>query len=83
MNLLLGVILTFVYVLTFPKYYGNTVVDYPEFSYSNQCTEPLQVGDEILSIDGHSVRTGQEIVYELFRAGGVRRWCTPMKKQRK
>lgn len=70
MNLLLGVILTFVYVLTFPKYYGNTVVDYPEFSYSNQCTEPLQVGDEILSIDGHSVRTGQEIVYELFRAGG-------------
>lgn len=70
MNLLLGVILTFVYVLTFPKYYGNTVVDYPEFSYSNQCTEPLQIGDEILSIDGHSVRTGQEIVYELFRAGG-------------
>lgn len=70
MNLLLGVILTFVYVLTFPKYYGNTVVDYPEFSCSNQCTEPLQIGDEILSIDGHSVRTGQEIVYELFRAGG-------------
>ena len=69
MNLLLGFLLTLIYVSTMPAFYGTTVTDFPENAYSDKCENALAVGDEILKIEGHSVGTGQEIVYELFRAG--------------
>jgi len=69
MNLILGVLLALIYVLTMPAHYGTTVTGFPEGAFSCQSEQALMVGDEIREINGASVRTGQEIVYELFRAG--------------
>ena len=72
MNLLLGLILTVIYISTMPGLYGTTVVSFPAGAYSDKCENALMPGDEILSIEGKRVYTGQEIVYELFREGGKR-----------
>ena len=70
MNLLLGLLLTVIFISTMPQFYGTTVTAFPEAALSDKCENALVVGDEILSIEGKRVYTGQEIVYELFRAGG-------------
>ncbi|MBQ9467668.1 MAG: site-2 protease family protein [Clostridia bacterium] len=70
MNLILGILLTVVYVLSMSTHYGTTVTAFPEGAYSASSAEALEVGDEIRKIGSSSVRTGYEIVYELFRAGG-------------
>ncbi len=69
MNLFLGLILTLIYVLTMQGLYGTTVTAFPEKAMSNSCENALMVNDTVLKINGASVRTGQEVVYELFRAG--------------
>ena len=70
MNLLLGLILTFAYVLTMQTHIGTTVTSFPEGAFSARSEQALEVGDEIRKINGSSVRVGQEVIYELFRAGG-------------
>ena len=47
MNLLLGFLLTLIYVSTMPAFYGTTVADFPENAYSDKCENALAVGDEI------------------------------------
>lgn len=69
MNLLLGILLVLIYVLTMHVHYGTTVTAFPEGAYSARSAEALRVGDRILEIDGKSVRIGPEVVYELYRYG--------------
>ena len=70
MNLILGLVLTAVFVLTMPGHFGTTVTAFPEMAVSCRGESTIAVGDEIVKINGSSVATGQEVVYELFRAGG-------------
>ncbi len=70
MNLFLALLLALAYILTMPGLYGTTVMKFPENAISDKCVNALEVGDQILTINGTRVYTGQEIVYELFRAGG-------------
>lgn len=69
MNLILGVLLALVYVLTMHLHFGTTVTAFPAGAYSASSPEPLEVGDVITKIGSSSVRVGQDVVYEIFRAG--------------
>lgn len=62
MNIILGVIVTFVLVLT--STLGSTVI--AEFGENAVSTEWLMVGDKILSVDGSSVHTSTELSYEIM-----------------
>ena len=63
MNLLLGVILTTIYVGTF-KTYGSTVVADVNKSV---LAEQVQVGDEIVEIGGSRVYALTDLIYEVYR----------------
>ena len=65
MNLLLGVILTFIYVSTF-KTYGTTVIAKADESV---LAEYVQTGDEIIEIDGNNVYSATDLIYEIHRQG--------------
>jgi len=65
MNLLLGVILTTIYVGTF-KTYGSTVVADVNKSV---LAEQVQVGDEIVEIGGSRVYALTDLIYEVHRQG--------------
>ena len=65
MNLLLGVILTMIYVSTF-KVYGSTVLAEVDKSV---LAEQAQVRDEIIEIDGTRVYTANDLIYEIYRQG--------------
>lgn len=66
MNLLIGVIIIFFMMLSQSKYASNVVGDFFEGSVSN---EFLEIGDEIIEVDGNRVHTGQELGYEIMRNG--------------
>ncbi|MBR5539643.1 MAG: site-2 protease family protein, partial [Clostridia bacterium] len=62
MNIILGIIVTFVLVLT--STLGSTVV--AEFDKNAVSSEWLFAGDKILSVDGSSVHTATELSYEIM-----------------
>ena len=65
MNLLLGVILTTIYVSTFDSY-GTTVIAEVDKSV---LSEYAQVGDQIIEIEGSNVYTATDLIYEIYRQG--------------
>lgn len=65
MNLLLGVILTVIFVSTF-RSYGSTVLAEVDKSV---LAGHAQVGDEIVEINGSNVYTANDLVYEIYRQG--------------
>ncbi len=66
MNLLLGFILMTVIVFAQGNLASTTVAEFEENATSNV---QLQVGDEILRVDGTRVHTGNELVYEILNSG--------------
>ncbi len=66
MNLLLGFILMTVIVFAQGNLASTTVAEFEENATSNV---HLQVGDEILRVDGTRVHTGNELVYEIMNSG--------------
>ena len=65
MNLLLGVILTLIYVSTFETY-GTTVIAKANESV---LSEYVQAGDEIIEIGGSNVYSATDLIYEIHRQG--------------
>lgn len=70
MNLLLGFILVFVYVLATPVG-GTTVAELsPAYESSDLALDNrLQLGDEIVKVNGTSVHIAAELFYEISRQG--------------
>lgn len=66
MNLLLGFILMTVLVFSQGTLASTTIAKFDEGAVSQQ---KLQVGDEILKVDGTRVHTGDEMVYEIMNQG--------------
>lgn len=66
MNLLLGFVLMLMVVLLQGKIGSTIVADFSENAISNQ---QLQVGDEIIKIDGTRVHSGNEVMYEITNKG--------------
>ena len=67
-NILIGFAIMFTYVLSVPVYGGTTVAsfnseDAPSYNAG------LRVGDEIYSIDGNRVYTGDDVVYQISMNG--------------
>lgn len=80
MNILLGIICMFSLVLMecgqsvdvetgYSILASTTVYSFNEASTSNTGSEPLQAGDRIIKIDGITVHTGNEVVYEIMNSG--------------
>ena len=66
MNIVLGIILTLIVVLSQGPL-GSTVV--AEFNENSMSSEKLAVGDEIVKVDGTFVFTGNEVMYEIMNQG--------------
>lgn len=66
MNLVLGLVLMLTVVLLQGPIGSTTVAQFSEDAVSNT---QLQVGDEILKIDGTSVHSGNEVMYEIMNKG--------------
>ena len=66
MNLLLGFILMMTVVLLQGPIGSTTVADFSENAISNA---QLQVGDEIISVGGTKVHSGNEVMYEIMNKG--------------
>ena len=66
MNILLGVLLTLIVVLSQGPLASTVVAEFDENAVSS---EKLAVGDEILKIDGTYVFTGNEVLYEIMNKG--------------
>ncbi|MBE6545970.1 MAG: site-2 protease family protein [Ruminococcaceae bacterium] len=66
MNLLLGFVLMTVLVFSQGTLASTTIAQFEPDSISQQ---QLQVGDEILKVDGTRVHTGNELVYEIMNQG--------------
>lgn len=66
MNLLLGFIILVVVVCMTPLNGSNVIARFNDNAVSNQ--SGLQVGDEILSINGTSILVDNDIIYALLRA---------------
>jgi regulator of sigma E protease len=66
MNLILGFVLMTVLVFMQGTLASTVVAEFQEGATSN---EVLQVGDEILSVDGTRVHTGNDMVYEIMNQG--------------
>ena len=73
MNLLLGFICMFSLVTMECVQNGylasNTIHSFSEAAVSNTGDEPLMAGDTIIKVDGVSVHTGNEVVYEIMNSG--------------
>ena len=65
MNIILGITLTLIVVLASPM--GKTVI--AEFNENAISNEKLAVGDEIVEIDGTSVFSVNEVLYEIMNQG--------------
>ena len=66
MNVVLGVLLTLIVVLSQGPL-GSTVI--AEFNENSMSSEKLMVGDEIVKVDGTLVFTGNEVMYEIMNQG--------------
>ena len=66
MNIVLGVLLTLIVVLS-QSALGSTVV--AQFEENAVSSEKLAVGDEIVKVDGTFVFTGNEVMYEIMNQG--------------
>lgn len=66
MNILLGFILMFVLVFSQKTLVSNTIGVFNENAISS---EKLMVGDTVVKVDGTSVHTGNEVVYEIMNKG--------------
>lgn len=66
MNLVLGFLLMTVIVFAQGTLASTTIADFSDNAVSN---EQLQVGDEIIRVDGVRVHTGNELVYEIMNQG--------------
>ena len=66
MNLLLGFLLMTVMVFSQGNLASTVVADFDENATSNA---QLQIGDQILRVDGTRVHTGNELVYEILNSG--------------
>lgn len=64
MNLLLGLVLLIV-LSSGQALFGSTVV--AAFNEGSVSSEWLEVGDKILKVNGHSVRTDNDLIYEFTR----------------
>jgi len=73
MNILLGILCTFLLVgmqcIDDGYLASNTVAQFEEWAVSDKCEAPLMVGDKIIKVDGVSVHTGNELVYEILNQG--------------
>lgn len=73
MNILLGIICMFslVGIESAQNQYlaSNTIAGFQENSLSDKCESPLMVGDTVIKVDGVSVHTGNELVYEIMNSG--------------
>ncbi len=73
MNILLGIICMFTLVgmesAQNDFLASNTVALFEDYATSDKCEDPLMVGDKIVKIDGVSVHTGNEVLYELMNSG--------------
>lgn len=66
MNLLLGFLLMTVIVFSQGNLASTTIAKFEEGAVSSQ---KLQVGDEIVKVDGTRVHTGNDMVYEIMNQG--------------
>ena len=66
MNLILGFTLMTLLVFLQGTPVSTVIAEFQEGAISN---EQLQVGDEVLSVDGTRVHTGDEMVYEIMNQG--------------
>ena len=66
MNLLLGFLLMTILVFSQGSLASTTIAEFEPNAVSQQY---LQVGDEILRVDGTRVHTGNELVYEIMNQG--------------
>ncbi len=73
MNILLGIICMFSLVgiecAQNDFLASNVIGGFQEKAISNTCENPLMVGDKIIKVDGVSVHTGNELVYEIINSG--------------
>ena len=77
MNLLLGFVLSLAMVLG-SSALGSTVVSdfradkfYTDNNFTDKSSTVLQIGDEILKINGHRVHTADDLQYEIQHEGGA------------
>lgn len=73
MNILLGILCMFSLVGIESAQSGylasNVVADFQANSMSDKCENPLMIGDQIIKVDGVSIHTGNELVYEIMNSG--------------
>ena len=73
MNILLGILCMFSLVGIESAQNGylasNTIAGFQENSLSDKCDSPLMVGDTVIQVDGVSIHTGNELVYEIMNSG--------------
>ena len=73
MNILLGILCMFSLVGIESAQNGylasNTIAGFQENSLSDKCDSPLMVGDKVIKVDGVSIHTGNELVYEIMNSG--------------
>ena len=66
MNIVLGILLTLIVVLSQPRL-GSTVI--AQFNDNSISSDKLAVGDQIVEVDGTRVFTGNEVMYEIMNQG--------------
>ena len=66
MNIVLGVLLTLIVVLSQGRLASTVIHDFDEKAMSS---EKLMQGDEIIKVDGTRVYTGNEVLYEIMNQG--------------
>lgn len=66
MNIVLGVLLTLIVVLAQGPIGSTVIAEFDDNAISNQ---KLEVGDEIVKVDGTFVFTGNEVMYEIMNQG--------------
>ena len=66
MNIVLGVLLTLIVVLSQGRLASTVINEFSENAMSNQ---KLMQGDEIIEVDGTRVYTGNEVLYEIMNQG--------------
>lgn len=66
MNIVLGVLLTLIVVLSQGRLASTVINDFSDDAISNQ---KLMKNDEIIEIDGTRVHTGNEVLYEIMNQG--------------